>query len=128
VPVTQQDLTTYLTQFTMDWPRPGHSNEAAKSKSKTVTYTDVTARLLADDDFQELKLGGLLWVPDLELTTAAAAAITPPLHSEDIALLASAVRVAAVEQRKNELQFAGIISLAGAAALIVIIRFFRSRQ
>jgi hypothetical protein len=82
---------------------------------------ELAQELLADGEFQALRLGGWLGTPETELFARAVEMASPPFYRADVELLVAALRLAAKLQQRDA-RLAGRVAI-GAIALVVLLGF-----
>jgi hypothetical protein len=80
---------------------------------------ELAAELLADAEFQSLRLGSWLETPEGAFYAQVVEMVMPPFYRQDAELLVSALKLAAKLQQRNQ-RLAGGVAL-GAIALVLVL-------
>lgn len=123
---SQEEITQYLASFTSRWPRQQlHAMFRLPPTWRPVadikTAEEVASELIADADFQLLRLGNWLETADGQLLTAAVEALMPPLYQRDAELLVEALTLAAKSQQKDGRARAVAGTALAAAGLAIVL-------
>jgi hypothetical protein len=116
----QQRITSYLEQFTEQWPKYRQAWYLQPTMASAYTAEYIADALLADAEFRALRLGTWLNTPPGELVAAAVTALTPPPYQEDVDLLVQALQLAAQRQHAEARQKLAVGLLGGAALAFAI--------